>query len=110
MLNRIILILMHAWSQVVTICPLISDLFLFSLSFFFTIYNINFQGADSTWPNKHFRVEERYSLVRLVLPNTEELISRCFVEVVNKVGSEAMPKKSKVPGCQTVLEQQSDLV
>ena len=34
----------------------------------------------------------------------------CFVEVVNKVGAGAMPKKSKVPGCQTVLEQQSDLV
>ena len=34
----------------------------------------------------------------------------CFAEVVNKVGAEAMAKKSKVPGCQTVLEQQSDLV
>ena len=34
----------------------------------------------------------------------------CFVEVVNKVGSEAMPKKSKVLGSHTVSEQQSDLV
>ena len=34
----------------------------------------------------------------------------CFAEVVNKVGAEAMPKKSKVLGSHTVSEQQSDLV